>query len=277
VLLQRRYLVAKLCIVGTVVAIAACADVTTSDSVPASIEFKSFAAPAVVVGDTLRNIDGEAAPAVAIVRNQRGDILEDAVVRYTYADAGRDTALFVDSLSGFVVSLRALTGTGTMLRVAARVGENLQVLRTVLVTTRPDTADGPKATDIDTLKVAPPDTGTAAVANTSEALTVTVRHVEVASVRGVPNYLVRYELLEPANPTNDSTMGAFLVNDVQKLSNIDTTDGTGTAVRFVRVRASLFPTSAAPDSAVVRVTVNYQGKPIKGTPIRIVVPVVKKP
>ena len=97
------------------IAAASCADVISSSSVPASIEFMGFAAPAVVVGDTLRDGDGRAVPVLAIVRNQQGEVLEDAVVRYTYADAARDSALLVDSLRGFVVSRKALSASGTLL------------------------------------------------------------------------------------------------------------------------------------------------------------------
>jgi len=258
-------------------AAAACADVTSSSSVPASIEFNGFAAPAVVIGDTLRDITGRAVPVLAVVRNQQGDVIEDAVVRYTYADATRDSALLVDSLRGFVVARKALSGSGTTARIAARIGGNLQVIRTLLVTLRPDSVDRLDATAIDTLRVTPPDVGLTPKSNTSSALTVTVRHRGDTAVSRVPNWLVRYELLRPANSTNDSTKGAFLVNDQDKLSNIDTTDNSGSTSRFVRVRPSLFPTGAAVDSAVVLVTVTYKGQAVKGAPIRVVVPVIKKP
>lgn len=263
---------AALCGLG----VAGCADVISSASVPNSIEFKAFAAPAVVVGDTLRDISGVAIPVLAIVRNQQGDVIEDAVVRYTYADAARDTALVVDSMRGFVVAQKVLRATGTTARIAARSGSSLQVIRTVLVTTRPDSVDRIGAPGIDTLRVTTPDTGAVKAANTSPPLTVTVRHVDSLPSSPVPSWLVRYELLYPANPTNDSTKVAFLVNQQQKLSNIDTTDFSGNAERFVRIRAEQFPAGAAADSAVVRVTVSYRGKPLKGSPIRIVFPVKKK-
>ncbi|MBC8089251.1 MAG: hypothetical protein H7Z40_18450 [Phycisphaerae bacterium] len=256
--------------------VAGCADVVSSASEPASIEFRAFAAPAVVIGDSLRDVSGVAIPVFAIVRNQQGDVLENAVVRYTYADAGRDTALVVDSLRGFVFARQPLRATGTTARIAARVGSSLQVLRTVLVTIRPDSVDRVGVPAIDTLRVSAPDTGAVQATNTSLPLTVIVRHLDSTASTPVPSWLVTYELLYPANPTNDSTNVAFLVNQQQKLSNIDTTDFSGNAERFVRIRAGQFPTGAAADSAVVRVTVSYQGKPLKGSPIRIVLPVKKK-
>jgi len=256
----------------------ACADVSILPSLPASLEFAYFPAPAIAIGDSLRDVDGIAARARAIVRNQRGDILSDAPVRFVYADANRDTAVFVDSLTGYVVSLKALAGSGTTARIAARVGASLQAIRTVLVTIRPDSVDHAGSKTIDTLRTTLPDTGsTAATANTSAPLSVTVRHIEGAAGTLVPNWLAKYELLQPANPTNDTSANVFLVNDARTVSNIDTTDASGIASRFVRVRSSKFPAGAAVDSAVVRVTVFYKGKPVAGSPIRLVVPIIRKP
>lgn len=258
-------------------AAAACADIALSPSTPASIEFNELPSPAVVVGDTLRDINGLPAPARAIVRNQSGEVLTDAVVFYTYADASRDSAFKVDSLKGFVISLKPLSTTGTFARISARTGPSLQAIRTLLVTTRPDSVDRVGFTAIDTLRTTLPDTGAAAAAvNTSKGISVTVRHIDGATTTQVPNWLVKYELLDPANPTNDTTAVAFLVNDGAKASNTDTTDGSGIATRFLRVRSSRFPAGAAPVAAVVRVTVSYNGLPVKGSPVSISVPVVKK-
>lgn len=272
---QRARLKGMFVLASVGVAMSACGDVLSSPSTPASIEFSQFAAPAVVIGDTLRNIDGLVTPVAAVVRNQQGDVLPDAVVRYTYADAARDSALLVDSASGVVFSKKALATTGTNARIAARVGNNLQIIRTILVTTRPDSVDRGTVAGVDTLRVLPTDT--AASSQTSGELSVVVRHLEGTVSTQVPNWMVKFVLTYPANPENDSTKSAFLVNDLRRLSNIDTTNGSGIASRFVRVRASQFPASAALDSAVVEARVTYKGKPLKGSPIKIVVPIIRKP
>jgi hypothetical protein len=272
---QRARLKGMVVLAGVGVLMSACGDVLSSPSTPASIEFQSFAAPAVVIGDTLRDIDGLVAPVVAVVRNQQGDVLADAAVRYTYADAARDSALLVDSASGVVFSKKALATTGTNARIAARVGGNLQIVRTILVTTRPDSVDRGSTPGVDTLRVVPTDT--AASSQTSGELAVVVRHLEGTTSTQVPNWMVKFVLTHPSNPTNDSTKSAFLVNDLRRLSNIDTTNGSGIASRFVRVRAAQFPATAAPDSAVVEATVSYKGQPLKGSPVRIVVPIIRKP
>ncbi len=252
----------------------ACSDVSIAPSVPATLELAKLTAAAVGIGDTLRDANGVASPLQVIVRNQQGDVLPNAAVRFVYADANKDSAVFVDSITGYVVSLGPLPVNRNTARIAARVGPNLQVIRTVLVAIRPDSVDHTGSLTLDTLRTTLTDT--AATANTSGALSVTVRHFEGTVGSLVSNWLVKYELLHPANPTNDSTASVFLVNDLHRVSNIDTTDASGIASRFVRVRASQFPASAAPDSAVVRVTVWYKGQPLHGAPLRLVVPVIKK-
>lgn len=257
--------------------VAACADVKLAPDEPASIQFDPFPAPALVVGDTLRDINGVAAPASATVRNQAGDILTDFPLRFTYADAPRDTALMVDSLTGIVVSLKPLATTATLARIVARAGGNLQAIRTILVTTRPDSVVRSTLTNLDTLRTTEPDTGASGVLNnTSGALSVVVRHLEGTVVTQVPNWIVKFELLTPANPSNDSTQSVFLVDDTRKPSAIDTTDGSGIASRYVRVRSTKFPVDSAATSVIVRATVTYKGLPVSGSPIQIVLPVIKK-
>jgi hypothetical protein len=246
--------------------VAACAESGTGPNDPGSIEFAPFAAPALVLGDTLRNVDGVATPVVALVRNLHGDILQDIPIQYVYADASRDTSVKVDS-NGYVVSLKPLgsvtVGTtvtpATTVRIAARFGEALQVIRTITITTRPDSVDRGSATTVDTLRAALPDSSNGLARNVSSALSVTVRHLDTTSAYvAVPTYLVKFEVLLPANATGDSTRGAFMVNDNGIASSIDTTDGSGVATRYVRVRPSIFPATTTPDSVVVRATVTYR-------------------
>ena len=116
----------------------ACVEVGTGPSSPAAIELPPYPSPSVVVGDTLRDLNGKVTGIHAIVRNVRGEIIADAPTRYLYADALRDSALAVDTISGVVRALRMSKGTA---RLAARVGTSLQVLREIIVTTRPDSVD----------------------------------------------------------------------------------------------------------------------------------------
>ncbi|MEP6781198.1 MAG: hypothetical protein ABJC26_14980 [Gemmatimonadaceae bacterium] len=270
--------VAVLALVAIAAAAAGCGEVGSGPNAPAAIELQPLNAYAPVVGDSLRDVDGVAVPLHAIVRNLKGDIIPDAPVRYTYADATRDTAIFVDSITGYIVALKPLALSTPTARIAARVGNSLQIIRTIAVALRPDSADRGGISSVTTMIVSPPDTGAAGVAaNTSAGLGVYVRHIAGDTVSVVPNFLVKFQLIRPANPNNDSTKSVFLVDDQSRTSNIDTTDGSGLVSRYVRVRASQFPTSDLLDSAVVLVNVTYRGKSVKGAPIKIVVPIQQKP
>jgi hypothetical protein len=256
---------------------AGCADVNLSPDVPASITFAPVTAPAIAVGDSLRDANGVAVPLHAAVLNQDGDTLRDAVVRYTYVDVNNDTAIVVDPVTGHVFARKALTNATTV-RVAAIVGLKLQTVRTIALTIRPDSIDRVGQTAIDTFRVTLPDTS--ATLNTSPPLTLNVRHKDTTktpvAVTNVSGWLVKYTLLYPSNPDNDSTRSVFLVNENRRASNIDTTDASGIAGRSVRVRSAAFPSGTAPDSAVVEVSVNYRGQPVIGSPMILKLPIVRR-
>lgn len=247
----------------------ACSEVGLGPNEAAAIELDPFPSPSVVVGDTLRNIDGIVTPVRARVFNVRGDVIDDATPRYLYADFNIDSALAIDSATGIVVAKKLVAGDK---RVAARIGGSLQVLRGLRIVTRPDSVDGTSLTSI--LGTSLPDTGRRGLdSNSTKALAVTVRHLEAGAVTTVRSWPVRFQLLTPANPTNDTMAGAYLIDDQGRASTIDTTDDSGVAGRRVRVRALQFPAGAAVESVVVRATVTYKGKPLKGSPVRMTAPV----
>lgn len=252
---------------------AACAEVGTAPDVPTAIELPPFAYPSVVVGDTLRNEAGIATPVRAIVRNSAGDVITGATPTYLYADFLRDTAFLVNATTGMVVA----RGTVTDGRIAARIGTSLQVVRPLNATLRPDTAEA-AANPTDLILVFP-DTGRArAQANTTRDMTVRVRNRQTALPTDVNGWLVRYQLLRPANPTNDTSAAVYLVNDNGGASTLDTTN-SGVTGRRARVRANLFPVAQGSarviDSVIVQATVTYRGRPVAGSPFRFAAPVVR--
>lgn len=255
-------------IVGTAVfGVSGCSEVGTDPATAAAIELAPFPATAVVIGDTLRAEDGTVAPIRAIVFNVRGNVITDFPVRYLYPDFNRDSALLVDSATGVIVAVRQPAGEA---RLAARAGGTLQVLRSLFVVQRPDTLSGQSLSTV--LQVAPPDSGRGR--NTTTDLTATVRHIAPDSMRSpVRGWLVRYTLISPANPGNDTTAAAFLVDDTGRPSTVDTTDVQGNARRRVRVRSLLFPQGGAVDSVVVAASASYNRIPLRGSPVRIAAPV----
>jgi len=257
------------------VAVAACADVGTGPEVPAAIELAPFPFPSVVVGDTLRDSLGTVAPIRGIVRNSAGDIIADARPTYVYADFTKDSALRVDSLTG-IVTARAAVAAG---RIAARIGSSLQVIRPLIATVRPDTivpGTPPSALIVSLL----PDTGrTRAQGNTTGDIGIQVQNRQGAAPVGVNGWLVSFRLVKPANPTNDTTRGAFLVADQLNPSVLDTTDADGGASRRVRIRPALFPvaqgTARVTDTVVIEATVRYRGQLVRGAPVRVQIQVVR--
>jgi hypothetical protein len=251
-------------VLGALALSPACADVGTGPSTPASIELAPFSAPAVVLGDSLRDEGGAVSQVKAVVRNSAGDLIDNAAVTYLYAEYNRDSALTVDSARGIVRANGVPKGEA---RIAARVGGALQVLRPLIVTVRPDSVEA-KATPA-SLKTVLPDTGrTAANANSTSALSVLVSNRQGTAPAGVNGWLVRFTLVKPANTSNDTAAVAFLVNDNGTASGLDTTDSGGNAGRRVRVRAALFPT-AGTDTVVVRATVTYKGRPVAGSGVLV--------
>lgn len=263
---------------STIALLSACAEVGLAPDVPAAIELNALPSPSVVIGDTLRDIGGAVTPMKAVVLNVSGAVIPDAAVRYLYADFQRDSALTVDSLTGLVRAVRA-PSPGLETRLAARVSTSLQVLKSIIVTTRPDSADRVGEPTISQFTTTLPDTGRiGANANRSPALTMVVRHIEApGTVTRVNGWLVRFEIMSPANPLNDTTRAVYLVDDATRASVLDTTNSQGIAGRSVRIRAAQFPSAATPtDSVVVHAIVSYKGAALKGSPVRIVLP-VKRP
>lgn len=247
----------------------ACAEIGLGPNEAAAIELDPFPSPSVVVGDTLRTIDGVVAPVRARVFNVRGDLISDAAPRYLYADYNIDSALAIDSATGIVVAKTLVSGDK---RIAARIGGTLQVLRGIRIVPRPDSVSGTSLSEI--LGTTVPDTGRQGQeSNSTRALSVTVRHRNGNAVSPARSWPVRFQLVSPANPTNDTMAAVYLVDDQGRASTLDTTDDSGAAGRRVRVRALQFPVGAAVESVVVRATVTYRGQPLKGSPVRITAPV----
>lgn len=272
---RRSPLAASVVVVATCLsAFAACSEVGSEPDAPAAIEMAPLPSPSVVIGDTLRNVEGVATPIQAIVRNLEGNIITDAPVYYLYADYNRDSALKVDSAKGYVVALKETNPANSTARLGARVGSSLQVLKSIIVTDRPDSTDrvGQPAPPLKTTVF--PDTGrTGANANRSQPLTAVVRHKTSATTTTVVNgWPVRFELVKPANASNDTTKAVFLVDESGRASVLDTTDLSGVAGRSVRIRADLYPAPGVTDTVVVRASATYKGKLLPDT-VHIVLPV----
>jgi hypothetical protein len=237
--------------IGTLAGLAAfssCSEIPTSDSAVLSLTFDSLPAPAVVLGDTLRDTTGAAAPVRATVYNFQGNVIVNPPLRFQALDRG----IRIDSVTGFVIgdSLRA-----TPARVAVSV-DGLQATSLLDVTLRPDTIVPVK--ERDSLLYSLVDT----TRNLSPALAVRAHHSLTSLDSAVKSYIVSFAISSPADPQL-----AMLVNDAGKESRVDTTDANGEASRKIRLTPARL--TAITDSIIVLATVKYRGAHVRGSPARI--------
>lgn len=232
-------------------AAAACTNIPTADNAVLSLSVDSLPAPAVVLGDTLRDSTGRAAPLHATVYNFKGAVISSAPLRFQALDRG----VTVDSVTGFAIgdSLRQ-----TPVRIVISIG-SLQAIRTLDVTLRPDTVRAVNGRDsllyslVDTTK------------NFSPALSVEVVH-SLAADSAVKSYIVGFGVISPAD-----TLLATLVNEGGHASRVDTTDASGVASRRIRLNPARL--TALTDSIIVSATVKYRGTNVRGSPVRLVLKV----
>lgn len=256
--------------IAVAVVAAACAEIGTDPSVPASIEALPLAAPAIAIGDSLRDTLGVAQPVRAVVRNIQGDIIEGAELRYLYVQFARDSALEVDSVTGAVVALKR-PGTGPV-QIAARFANALQILIPVRITNAPTTAFVRDTGEIVTFI---PDTGRAGADSNSVLIDAQLQYEDAqGALQNTADWLVRFAVVEPRNLQNDTTQAAFFLDDNFRGSQLDTSGTNGVASRRLRVRPGQFFTDTATvDTVEVEVMSFVKGAPIPGAPIRLKIPV----
>ncbi len=239
---------------------AACTNVVTDPQVPFSIELRDPQLPSVVVGDTMRDTLGQPSPLDVRVFNAQNDRIPNAPVAFLIvAGTGRIT---LDAATGVVVGLD--TGTVT---VVAQSGALQSTRLTLHIVPEPDTLMA--ADDVHkTLTVLIGQ-------NNTVALPVLVLHDPTPTVSGdaltpVPDFLVRYAIVDPAGLSPTDTTVVHMVNDAQRVSTRDTTDTQGSASRLLRVGRAI--RAPIPDSVVINATATLpNGTPIPGSPVRLVV------
>jgi hypothetical protein len=236
-------------------ALCACTDIPSDANAVASIQFDSLPFPSAVLGDTLRDVNGKAAPLQARAFAYGGAPVTDAPFRYFALDRG----LTVDSLTGRVTgdSVRA-----TPARVVAAVA-GLQAVLPIPVTFRPDTIVATNGRDSLSYSI------TDSTLNISPALSVVVRHTLTRTDSLVRSWLVTFAI---TNQTD--TLAAQLVNDAGNPSAMDTTDASGAASRKIRIRPTRL--KSVNDSVLVMASVRYRGAHVRGSPTLMVLKVKPK-
>ena len=230
---------------------------------PFSLEFAPFAAPSIVSGDTLRDIDGNAIPLQATVYNNRGTPIEDAEVSFIVVDTSG--AISVDPATGFMVASGTARGT---VRVVASVGALQSSPRIIEIVPVPVRAERFGTTDTLRFSFSNP------ALNTSAPLEVRVARDSANA--GVPAYLVRFRLADITDTVavrlvDDGTRRSPL--DPSGVTHADTTETAGTRIGVAGRRIRLTPGATidpALDSIVVFADVRHRGVHVTGSPVRLV-------
>ena len=244
--------------------LAACTDVPTGADVPFSLEFERLPFPAVVLGDSLRDSVGVAAPLAATAFNVDGDTLPASGV--AYAVVGRGVTLLPgDFLRG--------DSLDADVRITAVAGTLPSLPRALRVVPRPDSLAGPTTAPGALTYGIPPN----ATADRSDALTVRVLSTPAgATPVPVQSWVVRYRLVVRGDtlPVGDTTF-VWLADDAGRPAPLDTTDATGEASRRVRING-LNAAVDGLDSVVVSVTAQGTAAPLRGAPVRLALPVRRR-
>lgn len=247
----QRSLLASIALAVALVSAFACEDLSGSSTSVLSIQFDSLAAPAVVVGDTLRDTSGVVALPVVRAFNFKGGEIPSPSVWFQSPDSG----VTVDSLTGIIVgdSLRS-----TPARIIATVG-NLQAVQKIDVTLRPDLIAA--SDSLDSLSYSLLDT----TQNVSPSLTIRLSHGSAPNDTVVKSYIVSFSIVSQSDPQ----LGE-LVNDARHPSSVDTTDANGIAGRAIRLHPLFLTSGNAMDSIIVNASARYRGALVSGSPVKLV-------
>jgi hypothetical protein len=229
----------------------ACENISGNADTVLSIQFDSLPAPAVVVGDTLRDTTGVVRTPSVHAFNSKGAEIPTAPVWFLSPDSG----VTVDSATGIVVgdSLRSSPA-----RIIATVA-GLQAIQRLDVTLRPDAVVGQNARDsvgyslLDTTK------------NVSPALSVKLLHGTAPNDSAVKSYIVSFTIVSQSDPKL-----ADLINEGGRASVVDTTDASGIAGRLIRLHPQFLPQDVQVDSVIVNASARYHGTLVSGSPVRLV-------
>ena len=237
---------------------AACIDLSTDPDEIVAIQFDELPWPSIVAGDTLRDSTGAVAPLGARLFDGDGDEVTGPVeflsqeTKVQVIDGGRVVA--ADTATGIVHLLASTAGIQSFVR-------QLEVV------TAPDSVAAEGA--IEPLGWVVPDDP---AENTSVALGVRVFSTTGDEPEGVRAWVVSFDLEVSGNPiAPGDTTQLFLVTEAGRPSRSDTTDTQGHASRRLRLRIA--PGLIPPDSAVITVRASYQGAPLIGSPVRLVLPI----
>jgi hypothetical protein len=227
-------------------AIVGCFELSAPASDLSAISPIAAAWPSVVVGDVLRDGEGNVAPLLVEAYDGGGNLVTDATVTFIPLD----NWLRVDP-DGVV---HGETVQSTPARVVAQVRRGGDVLQTpearIDVVSRPDSVAPGQDTTFAAKSVARFET---APISTELAVKVLSRRPG-APPQGVRSWIVRYEIIDDPPGTNDQPTAVFSGGGTTPVS-VDTTDTGGLASRTVVLQTILLAPATGRQNVLVRVTV----------------------
>lgn len=221
-------------VAAAVLGVAACDEVGTNPSAPVAIELAPPGLPSVIVGDTLRDSTGAAAPLRVTVFNYKNDTIAGVPVTFLALDTTGSVS--VSESTGVVVGHRL-----AQVLVVATAGGLQSIPDTIVVVDTPSVV-----LNVDSLRDTIDYSFAGGLRDTTVLLRVRVLHLPDSVP--VPRYIVRYTIAYPAGLDNTDSTNVQLVNPSGVGVLVDTTDATGTTKLGVRVTPFTHPFA---DSMVV--------------------------
>jgi hypothetical protein len=262
----RRPLAACAAVVALWIAVA-CLDVSSPVTGIASITTVLLPTPSIVVGDTMRDINGKVAPLTVQAFAPNGDIVTNVVVSFTAIDTSYN--LHIDNIdnSGFARSDSQFPSP--LAKVVAQVmpanGKGVLQTLQVLVPIVPKPVSGIRSNDTTFVFqpfLAPTDTLNANLL--SPPLSVTLYGATADTT--IQSYIVSYQIVQ-APDSNGNGPSVVFYNPSGNDSSIAVTNTSGIASRQLRIRPgaladSVFRAGGVTDTIIVSVHVLYLGKPL---------------
>lgn len=233
---------------------AACNEVGTNPNTPVAIQLDAPASPSVLLGDTLRDSLGHAAPLHVTVFNYKNDSIGGIPVSFLAVDS--TGAVTVDPALGVVVGHSLVPGVLVVATAAGlqSIPDTIAVVDTPSVMLAEDSArDSVDFSFAGGLR----DT----------VLTLRVRLLHLTDSVAVPRYAVHYTIVHPAPYDNTDSTNVQVVKNQTVAQLVDTTDANGST----NLGLKLTPfTHAFNDSLVVQVSATAPGGLPAGSPVTYV-------
>jgi hypothetical protein len=251
--------------IAGVLAIAACRDVPAPANGVLAVSELLLPAPAVVVGDTLRDSTGHIAKLTVVAFGLGGE--NDTIRTITPSFVVLDPGAHITS-DGYVVgdSVRA-----TPVRIVGTVGTLQTSAANLNVIVLPDSIASGLTAPLSTIRFNILDS--TSQSNLSDAISVVVTSSSFLPPAVVQSVLVRFVLASQPAGLNGAATGVLIDASGNPAGIVDTTDVTGTASRRIRLRPAALASPASADSFVVLVSAQYRGVALHGSPVRFVIPV----